>query len=79
MVRNAAGYRASNKPRRWPAMGTTAWAGVLLLLVAVLLASGFIIAWVRDKNRSEAVSEDPERTHTDTVPHDGTAARRERD
>jgi hypothetical protein len=43
--------------------------GVLAALVAV----AFIVLWVRDKDRADEVSSDPERTHADD--HLGSDAR----
>lgn len=45
-------------------MGDNAWAGVLMVAIAVLIAAAFITLWVRDKGRADEVSEDPERAHT---------------
>lgn len=45
-------------------MGDNAWAGVLMVGIAVLIAAAFIALWVRDKGRADEVSEDPERVHT---------------
>lgn len=60
-------------------MGQSAWAGVLMVVIAVLLAAGFVTVWIRDRRRSQEVSEDPGRAHTDTDPYHGATARRERD
>lgn len=51
-------------------MEFTAMVFLLPLLVAAMLG-GFFLAWKRDKNRSEAVSDDTERLDTDsTTPTD---------
>jgi hypothetical protein len=47
-------------------VGDNAWAGVLMVAIAVLIAAGFIALWVRDKGRADEVSDDPERANTDT-------------
>lgn len=46
-------------------MGDSAWAGVLMVTMAALIAAAFIALWVRVKGRADEVSEDPERAHTD--------------
>ena len=45
-------------------MGDSAWALVLMVAVAVLIAAAFIALWVRDKGRADEVADDPERAHT---------------
>jgi hypothetical protein len=49
-------------------MGDSAWAGVLMVTLAVLIAAAFIALWVRDKGRADEVADDPERAHTDVRP-----------
>jgi hypothetical protein len=58
-------------------MGSTAWAGVLMVTLAVLIAGAFIVLWVRDKGRADEVADDPERTQPqpDAGPGPGTGAR----
>jgi hypothetical protein len=50
-------------------MGSTAWAAVLMVVVAVVIAGAFILLWVRDKDRANEVADDPERA--ETGPHQG--------
>lgn len=45
-------------------MGSTAWAAVLMVVVAVVIAAAFILLWVRDKDRADEVADDPERAET---------------
>ena len=45
-------------------MGSTAWAGVLMVTIAVVIAGAFVLLWVRDKDRADEVADDPERTDT---------------
>ena len=45
-------------------MGDNAWAGVLMVGIAVLIAAAFIALWIRDKGRADEVSDDPERAST---------------
>ena len=46
---------------------------LLMVTLAVLIAAGFIVFWVRDKGRADKVSDDPERAQTGT--HLGPDAR----
>ena len=48
-------------------MNDSAWAGVLMATLAVLIAIGFITMWVRDRGRAKEQATDSERTETD--PH----------
>ena len=54
-------------------MRDSAWAMVLMVTLAVLIAAAFIALWVRDKGRADEVSGDPERARTDA--HLGSDAR----
>lgn len=45
-------------------MGSTAWAGALMVVVAVVIAAAFILLWMRDKDRADEVADDPERVET---------------
>ena len=45
-------------------MGSTAWAGALMVVVAVVIAAAFILLWMRDKDRADEVADDPGRTGT---------------
>ena len=54
-------------------MGDSAWAGVLMVVLAVLIAGAFVALWFRDKGRADEVAEDPERMETDA--HLGPDAR----
>ena len=45
-------------------MGSTVWAAILMIVVAVVIAGAFILLWVRDKDRADEMAEDPERTET---------------
>lgn len=45
-------------------MGSTAWAAVLMVTIAVVIAGAFVLLWVRDKDRADEVADDPERTDT---------------
>ena len=46
-------------------MGLGAWAmGVFMVLLAVILVGAFAGVWLRDRNRSKAVSDDPSRQRT---------------
>ena len=54
-------------------MSTNAWAGVLMVTLAALIAVGFIAMWLRDKGRADEQAQDPERMTTDT--HLGPNAR----
>jgi hypothetical protein len=45
-------------------MRDNAWAGVLMVAIAVLIAAAFIVLWIRDKGRADEVSDDPERADT---------------
>lgn len=47
-------------------MSDSAWAGVLMVGVAIVIAVAFITLWVRDKGRADEEATDPERGHTDT-------------
>jgi hypothetical protein len=38
---------------------------VLVLVLAVILVGGFLVVWMRDKNRSNAVAEDSGRFEAD--------------
>jgi len=48
-------------------MNDSAWAGVLMTTLAVLIAIGFITVWVRDRGRAKEQATDSERM--DTEPH----------
>ncbi len=46
-------------------MGLGPWAmGIFLVLLAVILVGVFAGLWLRDRNRSQDVSEDPSRQRT---------------
>ncbi|HET6168136.1 MAG TPA: hypothetical protein VFE07_14990 [Marmoricola sp.] len=45
-------------------MGSTAWAAVLMVVVAVVIAAAFILLWMRDKDRADEEAVDPERVQT---------------
>ena len=45
-------------------MGSTAWAAVLMVTIAVVIAGAFVLLWVRDKDRADEVADDPQRTDT---------------
>ena len=47
-------------------MSDSAWAGVLMTTLAVIIAIGFITVWVRDRGRAKEQATDSERTDTDT-------------
>ena len=51
-------------------MNDSAWAGVLMVTVAVLIAIGFFTVWVRDRGRSREQAADSERADTATTPLD---------
>jgi hypothetical protein len=59
-------------------MGSTAWALVLMVTMAVVIALAFMALWLRDKDRADEVAEDPERVDTDARPdpHAGGPSRR---
>jgi hypothetical protein len=42
-------------------VGSSAGAVVLIAVLAVLLAAGFVALWLRDKGRADEVSDDPGR------------------
>ncbi len=46
-------------------MGSTGWAVALMVALAVVIAAAFILLWVRDKDRADEESADPERAETD--------------
>jgi len=54
-------------------MGSTGWAVALMVVLAVVIAAAFILLWVRDKDRADEESTDPERAATDA--HLGADAR----
>jgi hypothetical protein len=43
-------------------MNDSAWAGVLMTTLAVIIAIGFITVWVRDRGRAKEQATDTERT-----------------
>ena len=45
-------------------MGSTAWAVALMVTLAVVIVAAFILLWVKDKDRADEESEDPERIDT---------------
>ena len=47
-------------------MNDNAWAGVLMVTVAILIAIGFFTVWVRDRGRSREQATDSERAATET-------------
>jgi uncharacterized membrane protein YqiK len=42
---------------------------VLVIVLAVILVGGFLVVWMRDKNRSHAVAEDSGRFDGDPAEH----------
>ncbi len=42
---------------------------VLVIVLAVILVGGFLVVWLRDKNRSHAVAEDSGRFDADPTQH----------
>jgi hypothetical protein len=64
MASTCSGYVTARKPRRCP-MNDSAWAGVLMATLAILIAIGFITMWVRDRGRAKEQAVDPERTDTE--------------
>jgi hypothetical protein len=46
-------------------MNDSAWAGVLMATLAVIIAIGFITVWVRDRGRAKEQATDTERTDTE--------------
>jgi hypothetical protein len=44
-------------------------AAVLIAVIAILFAAGFITFWLRDKGRADEVSDDPTRARTDVAAH----------
>lgn len=62
-------------------MNDNAWAGVLMITLAVLIAIGFLTVWVRDRVRSREQAADVERTDEATLggPSWEDAAERPRD
>jgi hypothetical protein len=48
-------------------MGDGAWAGVLMVGVAVVILAAFTTLWLRDKGRADEVVRDPQRTAPDPV------------
>lgn len=46
-------------------MGDGAWAGVLMVVVAVLILAAFTTLWLRDKGRADEMAGDPERIEPD--------------
>jgi hypothetical protein len=64
MASTSTGYVTTRKPRRCP-MNDSAWAGVLMATLAILIAIGFIAMWVRDRGRAKEQAVDSERTDTD--------------
>jgi hypothetical protein len=42
---------------------------VLVIVLAVILVGGFLVVWMRDKNRSQAVAEDSGRFDSDPSEH----------
>ena len=58
-------------------MNDSAWAGVLMATLAVLIAIGFVTMWVRDRGRAREQAADAERTepdpHLDTQSREGAA------
>jgi hypothetical protein len=49
-------------------MNDSAWAGVLMASLAILIAIGFIAMWVRDRGRANEQAADVDRTNTDVHP-----------
>jgi len=47
-------------------MNDNAWAGALMITLAVLIAIGFLTVWVRDRGRSREQATDVERTDNET-------------
>jgi len=45
-------------------MGSSVWAGALMVVLAVIIAAAFIALWVRDKGRADEEAADPERMQT---------------
>lgn len=63
-------------------MNDNAWAGVLMITLAVLIAIGFLTVWVRDRVRSREQAADVERTDNEAplgTPSWGDAAEGPRD
>jgi hypothetical protein len=54
-------------------MNDSAWAGVLMATLAVLIAVGFVTMWIRDRGRAREQAADTERTEPD--PHLGMQSR----
>lgn len=54
-------------------MNDSAWAGVLMGTMALLIAVAFIAMWVRDRGRAQEQATDSERVEPD--PHLGTQSR----
>lgn len=46
-------------------MGNGAWAGVVMVAVAILLFVLFTMFWLRDKGRADDMAGDPQRTEPD--------------
>ncbi|MGY2874847.1 hypothetical protein ACVW00_002037 [Marmoricola sp. URHA0025 HA25] len=46
-------------------MNNSAWAGVLMATLAVLIAIGFVTMWVRDRGRAHEQATDADRADTD--------------
>ena len=49
---------------------SSAGAVVLIAVIAVLIAAGFIVFWLHDRGRADEVSVDPQRTEPGPVPPD---------
>ena len=46
-------------------MGDGVWAGVLMVVVAILICAGFTMFWLRDKGRADEMAGDPQRIEPD--------------
>jgi len=72
------GYVRDREPRRY-SMNDSAWAGILMATLAVLIAVGFVAMWVRDRGRAREQATDSERVEPDpqvgAQPREGAAGR----
>jgi hypothetical protein len=49
-------------------MNDSAWAGVLMATLAILIAIGFVTMWVRDRGRAKEQATDSERMDPEAQP-----------
>ena len=54
-------------------MGSFAAMAIVVGVLAVVMIAVFAFLWTRDKNRSNAVADDPARLDADSTPHNKPA------